>query len=164
MEGRNVKISDEDSETYKKITQEIAESLYPNYSVENFINNLSDGGFKNCGYGGLSVSSNGDFFLCNRILELKPIGNINTPFSSIIKKAKYFYEITSVDNVEVCKDCELKYICGGGCRIDEYEFEGIHTKIQNGTLLRKKKKCPDSLKQKYYNQMIKAIKFIYGYE
>ena len=30
---------------------------------------------------------------------------------------------TSVDNTLICKSCEIKYICGGGCRIN---YEGIN--------------------------------------
>lgn len=29
-----------------------------------------------------------------------------------------------------CMSCEVKYICGGGCRIDEYHYKGIHDKIR----------------------------------
>jgi radical SAM protein with 4Fe4S-binding SPASM domain len=164
LEGREVKVTKTERQEYQKITHKIANSLYPNYSVENFISNLSYGGIKNCGYGGLSVSSNGEFFLCNRVLELESIGNVDTLFSVIINKARRLYEITCVDNVEECNDCELKYICGGGCRIDEYKFAGIHTKIKEGELLRKKKKCSPSFKQSYYNKMIQSIEFIYDNE
>ena len=164
LEGREIKVSEAEKEKYQKITHEIANSLYPNYSVKNFISNLSYGGINNCGYGGLSVSSNGEFFLCNRILELEPVGNLDTKFSEIINKSKYFYKMTCVDNVEGCNDCELKYICGGGCRIDEYKFAGIHTKIKEGELLRKKLNCSSSFKQSYYNKMIQSIQFIYNTE
>ncbi|SLM28776.1 Putative Fe-S oxidoreductase (fragment) [Desulfamplus magnetovallimortis] len=164
LEGREVKITESEMQEYQKITDKIAKSLYPKYSVENFMSNLLYGAIKNCGYGGLSVSSNGEFFLCNRVLEIESIGNIDTPFSVIINKARHFYEMTCVDNVEECNDCELKYICGGGCRIDEYKFAGIHTKIKVGELLRKKKKCPPSFKQSYYDKMIQSIEFIYDNE
>ena len=35
---------------------------------------------------------------------------------------------TSVDNTTECKNCEIRYICGGGCRLkyDGIKDVGIH--------------------------------------
>lgn len=164
LNGRNIKSLIKDKEKasyYLNITDKLSNDLYNDYSIKDFINNTSNGnGVKNCGYGGLSLSSNGYFFLCNRILELKNIGSFKDNFSDIMKKADYFYNYSSVDNTYICKDCELKYICGGGCRIDEFEFAGIQDKI-NTNLLLKKSYCSEYFKLTLYNKMIKSTKFVY---
>ena len=49
----------------------------------------------------------------------------------IIEKSKYIKEVTSVDNTRICKDCEIRYICGGGCRI---KYEGIKEADSRKTL------------------------------
>ena len=145
---------------YSNITSKLANTLYPNYSIRNFINNTTIGvGLKNCGYGGLSISSNGELFLCNRVSELKPIATYQDDFSEVFKKANYYYEWSSVDNVMPCMHCQLKYICGGGCRIDEYQFKGIQESISESQPLIKI--CEDEHKFSLYQKMIDSIKYIY---
>jgi len=160
--GRQIQALNENKKKeYFTITQKLANILYPDFSIKNFINNMTAGsGFKNCGYGGISISSDGKFFLCNRIEELEPFATNKDDFKSIIKKANYYYELSSVDNVMPCMDCEIKYICGGGCRIDEYYFAGKQSKIiKNQPLI--KINCTEDYKNSIYEKMVSSIKYIY---
>lgn len=162
LNGRKVNaLIKEQAKEYFKITDKLANELYPNYTVRNFINNMSaDNGFKNCGYGGISISSDGNFYLCNRIENLQALGNKDEDFESLVKKANFYYEISSVDNVLPCKFCEIKYICGGGCRIDDFKFKGNHKKIDlEKNLIRFE--CNQDYKDKIYRKMLNAIKFTY---
>lgn len=163
--GRKVNaLIKEKAKEYSTITNDLANTLYPQYTIKNFINNTAIGsGLKNCGYGGLSISSDGKFFLCNRIEDLDPIATNKDNFHEIIKKANYYYEWSSVDNVMPCMSCELKYICGGGCRIDEYHYKGIQSKISEQEPLIKIF-CDDEYKNNIYKKMLESIKYTYKVE
>ncbi|MFZ5979857.1 MAG: PqqD family peptide modification chaperone [Candidatus Zixiibacteriota bacterium] len=84
-----------------------------------------------CGAGRtfVHVSYNGDVLPCslfNDCAEFR-VGNIRedkmTDLWSQSSIYKYFRETTAED-VEVCKSCPVKYLCGGGCRADAYVNHG----------------------------------------
>jgi len=160
--GRKVKaLIQEQAKEYSKITRKLANTLYPDSDIRNFINNMGVGtGLKNCGYGGISISSEGKFFLCNRIEDIEPIATNKDDFKDIMEKANYYYEWSSVDNVMPCMSCELKYICGGGCRIDEYHFAGKQAEIKELQPLTKID-CTDEYKNSIYEKMIGSIRYTY---
>jgi radical SAM protein with 4Fe4S-binding SPASM domain len=146
---------------YSSITRKLANTLYPNSDIRNFINNIQVGtGLKNCGYGGISISSDGKFYLCNRVEDIEPIATNKDDFKEIMNQANYYYEYSSVDNVMPCMSCELKYICGGGCRIDEYHFAGKQADISEIQPLIKID-CTDEYKNSIYEKMINSIKYTY---
>jgi radical SAM protein with 4Fe4S-binding SPASM domain len=146
---------------YSSITRKLANTLYPNSDIRNFINNIQVGtGLKNCGYGGISISSDGKFYLCNRVEDIEPIATNKDDFKEIMNQANYYYEYSSVDNVIPCMSCELKYICGGGCRIDEYHFAGKQADISEIQPLIKID-CTDEYKNSIYEKMINSIKYTY---
>ncbi|UCH96584.1 MAG: radical SAM protein [Candidatus Aminicenantes bacterium] len=73
---------------------------------------------KNCGYGEvISISSIGDIFPC-AILKFKA-GNIKkNKLSEVIKKIRDEAISSNVENLEKCQQCDLIYICFGGCRLN----------------------------------------------
>ncbi len=160
--GRKVQALIQDkAKEYSTITRKLANSLYPDAEIRNFIHNMEIGtGLKNCGYGGISISSDGKFFLCNRVEDIEPIATNKDDFKTIINKANYYYEWSSVDNVMPCMSCELKYICGGGCRIDEYHFAGKQAEIKELQPLIKID-CTTEYKNSIYEKMIGSIKYTY---
>jgi len=160
--GRKVQALIQDkAKEYSTITRKLANDLYPDAEIRNFINNMEVGtGLKNCGYGGISISSDGKFYLCNRVEDIEPIATNKDDFKAIIDKANYYYEWSSVDNVMPCMSCELKYICGGGCRIDEYHFAGKQAEIKELQPLIKID-CTDEYKNSIYQKMIGSIKYTY---
>ncbi|MEA3512165.1 MAG: radical SAM protein, partial [Campylobacterota bacterium] len=160
--GRKVEALMKDkAKEYSTITRNLANTLYPNSDIKNFINNMEVGtGLKNCGYGGISISSDGKFFLCNRVEDIEPLATNKDDFKNIIEKANYYYQWSSVDNVMPCMNCEIKYICGGGCRIDEYHFAGKQSKITEIQPLIKID-CTDEYKNSIYEKMIGSIKYTY---
>jgi len=161
--GREIDLKEyiKNKKIYNQITGDLANQLYPNYSLLNFIKNtIPNIGLRNCGYGGLSISSDGKFYLCNRVEELEYIATKEEDFKEILQKAKYYETITSVDYTIPCKSCEIRYICGGGCRIDEFNFKGNH-KLLNDEFYIIKKECPVEYKEQLYKKMIESIKYIY---
>ena len=160
--GRKVQALIQDkAKKYSAITRNLANTLYLNSDIKNFINNVKIGsGLKNCGYAGISISSDGKFFLCNRVEDIEPIATNKDDFKVIIEKANYYYEWSSVDNVMPCMSCEIKYICGGGCRIDEYHFAGKQSNITESQPLIKID-CTSEYKNSIYEKMIGSIKYTY---
>lgn len=72
---------------------------------------------KSCGAGSsiISVTADGYVYPCHMMHDTEMVmGNIlETSLEQILNNAK---KIPSVDEVEHCKECELKNVCGGGCK------------------------------------------------
>lgn len=76
------------------------------------------------GDGEISISPTGDVYPC-QLLHVKDMycGNIfRETVSDIYNNSQVLKRCRSavVDNVEGCKDCGIKYICGGACRARAY--------------------------------------------
>ena len=125
IEGRDLHGTDiiQYSDSYMEIMSEICEAVYPGSEQESFVINHMDGKiFNNCGYGRLNISSNGNVYFCSRISEVKEYGNIRTmPFEEIQKLMRQARHLADVNSLRPCCDCDLKYICGGGCRVDKFK-------------------------------------------
>jgi len=80
------------------------------------------------GHGEFSLHANGDIYPCQSLTDEKfKCGNILKENlseiyyqSPIMKKCRNL----TVDKIEKCKDCEVKFICCGGCRASAYEIYG----------------------------------------
>lgn len=75
---------------------------------------------KNCGLGGGSISINydGNIYPCASLQYDKfKLGFLkDADIFEVIKKGQEFSENHGVDNISGCKDCKMRYFCGGGCR------------------------------------------------
>lgn len=123
LPGRTVEELPTDAmQKYQEIAAQLAELAYPDQAARSFsVGHAPNRGIINCGLGGLTVSASGDIFPCNRLGDLVPYGNVRyTALSQIAGILREVNLNTSVDNAQPCSDCDLKYICGGGCRIDNY--------------------------------------------
>ncbi len=77
------------------------------------------------------VASNGDIFPCLYInsREFK-VGNIRENDLSEIYKNEVMEEILrlTVNDIEECKECDIRYLCGGGCRAFAYgEYGSLYS-------------------------------------
>lgn len=85
--------------------------------------------FYNCGFGGcgtISVAHNGDVYPCSnlQVSELK-MGNVRRkPFLDILTEGRAKYSELNVDTLPVCKECSVRYTCGGGCPALSYYTNG----------------------------------------
>lgn len=158
LEGRNIDLVNIDNSKYSEIMHYIVNECYENSEEKEFILNHNDNLIlNNCGYGGLTISANGDVYFCNRIHELKSYGNIrNTDFSTIIKRSKIAKKLSDINNLKPCCDCELKYICGGGCRITNFpelvSLEDLNSSTQCSNFT--PRECSKEIREKYYRMMI----------
>jgi radical SAM protein with 4Fe4S-binding SPASM domain len=73
---------------------------------------------KTCGMGlSITIGADGKIYPCT-ITDQRPIGNIRDPEArTTIANVVRYSESTNVDNVVGCKDCGIRYFCGGICRI-----------------------------------------------
>ena len=75
----------------------------------------------------LYVKADGDIFPCFYMqLPEFVLGNIKENDLCEIYKTTLMQELfgLTVDNIEGCKDCEIRYFCGGGCRATPYRLKG----------------------------------------
>jgi radical SAM protein with 4Fe4S-binding SPASM domain len=88
-----------------------------------------------CGAGraALSIAPNGDVYPCDAFYGEKAFkaGNIREkPLIRIWRDSpatNAFMNFT-VNDIEECRDCELKYVCGGGCIGENYKTHGVLNK------------------------------------
>ena len=163
LPGRDVHFKAEENEKYSAIIKDIEKHVDENADYENFLaGHTANLVAINCGLGGISVSSDGNVYFCNRINEMESFGNVTEkPMSFFMEKGKEIHLATSVENVIPCIDCELRYICDGGCRIDDFDFAG---KIQSSALPYHQISCNDEKKNKLKKRMIDSFNYFYKFD
>lgn len=163
LPGRAVNISIEENEKYSNRMKEIEQYVNKNADYENFIVGHSPNLIAvNCGLGGISISADGSVYFCNRIYEVESYGNVlEHPLSYFMEKGKEIHEETSVDNVEPCSGCFLRYICDGGCRIDDFDFAG---KLKGTMKPYRQVTCTDEKRHKLMKRMIDAFDYFYDFD
>lgn len=166
LNGRCISNAENINTEYGELMSCIQKSIYgSDYKLWEFIKTLTDNPkIINCSFGGLSVNSIGEVFFCPRIGDLKPIGNVRTTdLKDIIHEAEIAMKLTSITELVPCKSCDLRYICGGGCRIDEFPgltlrdtFIGVkpeeYPRIE----------CSDLQKNIFYDLMIMSNEYFYS--
>lgn len=160
LDGREVHLNKEQKNEYSSIITKIQEECYDSMTEENIfvINRLRKEIKENCTFGCLNVSANGDVYCCSRITMMKPFANIrDTDYKDIMKISNKIKEISKVDHLRPCKDCELKYLCGGDCRI-KY-FSTLRQSENVGELdesMIAPRICDRKVKEYFYDLMIKT--------
>ena len=77
------------------------------------------------GLGSMSINFDGKIYPCASLQNTKfSFGTIDDEVSKVIRNAQDFMKEVSVERLPGCKDCKLKYMCGGGCRACAYAFSG----------------------------------------
>lgn len=80
-----------------------------------------------CGYGReLTIDSNGQVFGCGP--QLHPMGDLKKEsFWAIADRTMSRSKGAHVDFVEGCKECDIRYVCGGICRLNNISRMGSAT-------------------------------------
>lgn len=126
LPGRETHYSEAENKVYEEKIRQVEDLTDPNAKYEAFMDGHTPNLVaKNCGFGGLSIAADGNVYFCNRVLEIPKQGNVRE------QSLRHFLELgeqahvdTGVEHVEPCCHCAIRNICGGGCRIDEYDFKG----------------------------------------
>ena len=74
-------------------------------------------------------------------------------------KVEIVYTTISTANITPCQDCSLRYICGGDCRIDNFNFKG-HLKSWNKEYVQTR--CTDEFKERLIKKMVDSFTFYYN--
>ena len=161
MPGRQLSLEEVNriNEDYYLLVDAITKTIYGDTEEYSFVESLYGGYISDsCGYGSLSVMPNGDYYFCDRISDAKKIGNIrNVDFDELYNQMMVAKDRAKIDNFKPCNMCDLKYICGGGCRAvhhrdftakagaSDFNFDDISPR-----------KCTKANKNKYYRLMIRT--------
>lgn len=126
LPGREKHYTEEENRLYEERIRQVEDLLDGNAKYKNFMDGHTPNLVaKNCGFGGLSISSDGNVYFCNRVLEVTSQGNVKEHgLKFFLKKGEHAHFETGVEHVAPCGACAIRNICGGGCRIDEYDFRG----------------------------------------
>lgn len=163
LDGRNIKADAERNKRMSETVKEMYEEIYENSELTAFVMNHRGGRiFMNCGYGNLTVSSNGNVYFCGRINDVMKFGNIRDDnFDGVMSLRKSVRKYSSVDYLMPCRDCELKYICGGGCRVKNFpDIVNIHPDDMPMKIFTRKNLCTEDDKENFYRLMIESNKFL----
>ena len=159
FDGRDLRLTDSDREYYSECVSEITKKSFGGMNKDlGFIKYHGQHGIdENCAYGNITISSTGDIYFCAQISQMKSFGNIREigidKMFEFSNKAK---EKSNINNVEPCKDCEVKYICGGDCRIKF--FESLKDCTSNEMPYRL---CNDKIKSSVYEQMLRTHEYLF---
>jgi len=82
-----------------------------------------------CGRTNLSVGYDGQIYPCHMLHDEKYAkGNLYVDFDKEADLHSAIYDSgpcgKSVDEIEHCKDCSVRYVCGGGCRARSFFATG----------------------------------------
>ena len=126
LPGRETQYTEEENRKYEARIREVENLIDANAKYLSFMEGHTPNLVaRNCGFGGLSIAADGNVYFCNRVLEVTSQGNVKDhPLTFLLEKGETAHLETAVEQVEPCRSCALRYICGGGCRIDEYDFKG----------------------------------------
>lgn len=97
----------------------------------------------------VSVDSKGDVYPCHMLHfdEFKMGNALIKDIKEMVSNTQNRFIDIDVNGINTCKDCEYKYLCGGGCRGRSY--------LKHGNLLEKDTYC--TLNYKYYKNLIENI-------
>lgn len=159
--GRDYLSTHIDNQVYRNDVEDVVESIYPSNKLEKFaLNHKNRFLFSNCGYGAPTISSDGSIYFCNRISELKCYGNIrDMSFEEFTLITERISTLSDVDNLMPCNECDLRYICGGGCRV-EYTPSLLQTTLDTKASF-VRQKCTEMDKINLYRKMILSNDFFY---
>ena len=123
---------------------------------KNIINNLDKNGYykkngfkrnellRNCGIGiSITINSNGDIYPCDK-LHIKNGNILSANMKKIIKQFNQLNKDTEINNMPFCSKCDLKNICVGKCRIENYKYSGSYLIPE----------CSEDYKQSIYERLV----------
>lgn len=162
LQGRNTHYSEEQNREFFRRIMEIEQAIDPNARFNNFMEghtpNLVE---RNCGFGGISIGADGEVYYCNRISEVESYGNIKgQPIKPFMQQGHQLHLQTSSDHLSPCATCHLRYICCGGCRIDDCNFQG---KLKNHVGPFHQVKCNDETIAALEQKMVDGFLFYYKF-
>lgn len=158
IDGRDVSLTNDEQERYGRIMKSVYDGVFgPQFETDAFVRFVKAGEqTRGCSYGTFNVTANGDVYLCGRVAGMRPMANIRKDdYEEIFQNLRKLTRLSCAENLTPCKDCELRYFCGGECRIKYFDafkdLDNLHNLPSPSSLRRK---CPQSFKDHYYRLML----------
>ncbi len=128
IDGRAKKLPDEFHTFQYKNAIEIFKFISKNSNKIDDLPFLLFKNMRNCGIGiSIGVDANGDIYPCDSLINKQ--GNIlDHDIEEIIKKCLSINKYTEIDKIIYCTNCDLKYICLGGCKAKNLKINGSYLK------------------------------------
>ncbi|MGN0029001.1 MAG: radical SAM protein [Marinilabiliaceae bacterium] len=160
IDGRNVQLTPEEQERYGRIMTSIHDGYWGGDSeAESFISFVKSRELRSgCTFGSFNVSANGDIYACGRVAGMRPLANVRRDnLAEIFRSLRRLTRLSQVENLSPCKGCELRYFCGGKCRIKYFDafiqLDDLSRLPEPAQLVRD---CPSSVKEHFYRLMLDA--------
>ena len=164
LDGRRVNPTDEENLRYKASIKKIKSACRSNSEEEGFaLDHRNNTVFNNCGYGGITVASNGDVFFCNLVSQCAKQADIRqNTFKEIDVLSKKARVMSDVNNLLPCNKCSLKYLCGGGCRVRYFKaLTSQNINSSDNSEIVRTVSCTKEYKENILRLMVNANKFFY---
>ena len=166
MDGRDLKTTSELRNDYSQTMKKISSVGHENMEEDIFVYNQERKILKDswCTYGHLTITATGEVYFCGKIQLTKSVGNIREmDLPTVMNLSKKARELAKTQSLHPCGQCELKYICGGGCRILHFpQFaDNRNVYLSSDSTNTHSRECDASLKGHYYDLMIQANKRLY---
>ncbi len=162
--GRKINPTKEQNEEYASLIMSIQRQIYGEDSefIE-FVQTVGKGFIRdNCMFGVFSIASNGDVYYCPEVHKLSPFANVRkNSFLEICQMSKKAEDATSVTKLIPCSTCELKFICCGGCRIEDFTNIANINNFATDKGSRFERMCSSSVKEKFYNLMVRSNEYLF---
>lgn len=160
--GREFEVDWKLNRKYGKATEEIQNALYPDNKLMVFVNKHQRGNITtNCGFGNLTINSNGDVYYCGRVDSAVSHGNIRTtPYDEIFTRRAIARQATSVQTIVPCCNCILRFICGGGSRLSCFKGLAELSEITNQTIKTVSRECSQEQKDEILQLMVDSDSYL----
>ncbi|MBD5427739.1 MAG: radical SAM protein [Treponema sp.] len=157
LQGRSVDWIFEKNLIYAQNSEKILNDIYPDYIIGSFAE-IHSQPLQNCGYGKIVLDSNGDFTFCTCIKDIPKLGNIrNTSMKKIFEMSDKISQKTCIDNLEPCKNCDFKYICGDKCRMEYFRGSNNICNVDMIPRLTLRCECTEAYKRKILEKMLESF-------
>lgn len=149
------------SEEFASLASKLANQLYHDNKSRTFsINHPPNVGLRTCGWGSLAFSPDGFVYPCNRVDDCAALGSIRrVSVNELLRRASALSIASDVDHSEPCRKCPLRYLCGGGCRLDDFEILS-----ENQERFSVRKPCSEEKKLRLLETMVETTSYLYSFE
>lgn len=105
-----------------------------------------------CGYAqAITIGANGDIFACGFCETEMTSFRINW-LRSVIDKLAGLFSLTRVEMLNPCASCDLRYFCGGGCRLENKRIRGS---MQVAS-------CSEAFRRGWYERLVRINPFFFN--
>lgn len=164
LDGRTIKPTTEENIIYKNSIKNIKSECISNSEEEGFaLDHRNNTIFNNCGYGGITIASNGDVFFCNLVSQCAKQANVRqNTFEEIYALSKHVRKLSNINNLIPCNKCSLKYLCGGGCRVKYFKtLVSQNIDLNNNFNIVRTVSCTKEHKENILRLMVKSNPYFY---